>query len=211
MTYADSMPPPAAVPDPHSPWEACDHCQAPLDERQRYCVVCGGRRAHTDDPAARYFVAATRRARTSEAAPASQAARGGGSGIALALVLVLIPIAAALGVMAGRSGSGDGKQLVEALRAQKAPVVNVVGGGGTASDTSSSDGSATTVKGDDPNDANGKVISKTSFGTARQLTGAKVTKAQLEESRKALDHIVNSKGKAYVESQRDLPDQIVIP
>jgi hypothetical protein len=35
-----------------SQWEQCDHCQAPLDARQRYCVGCGARRPQADDPVA---------------------------------------------------------------------------------------------------------------------------------------------------------------
>ena len=60
-------------------------------------------------------------------------------------------------------------------------------------------------------DANGQVVSRTKYGTARKLEGAKPTRAQLDESRRALNKIVNSKGQAYVDSQRNLPDQIIIP
>jgi len=57
----------------------------------------------------------------------------------------------------------------------------------------------------------GKVISRTEYGSARQLTGDKVTQKDVDESAKAVDHIVNSKGKEYVKQQRNLPDTIVIP
>lgn len=216
MTYVDSTPPPATATHPTS-WEPCDHCQAPLAERQRYCVVCGARRSNADDPAARYFVAAARRARTPEAPPASAAATDGGapSRIWFALVLALLPLVAALGIVVGR-GSGSDQQLVDALKAQKAPVVNIVGGsGGAASDSAAASadddgGSASKASGkSDPVD--GEVIAHTRYGNARRLTDARVTPEQIEESRRALDHIVNSKGRAYVEQQRNLPDQIVIP
>lgn len=216
MTYTDGTPPSATATHATS-WELCDHCQAPLAERQRYCVVCGARRANADDPAARYFVAAARRARAAEAAPATTAgaeSNAAGARWRFALVLALLPIVAALGIAVGRGGSNDQQQLVDALKAQKAPVVNVVGGSGAAatSDTPSSDGDGSDAKASrDSSPANGDVIAKTRYGTARRLTDARVTPQQIEESRRALDHIVNSKGRAYVESQRNLPDQIVIP
>ena len=218
MTYTDPSSPPAAA---HAPgWELCDHCQAPLAERQRYCVVCGARRAHADDPAARWFVESARRARAAEAAPAAgagagRAADGSASRTRFALVFALLPLVAALGIVVGRgSGSGNDEQLVDALKAQKAPIVNVMGGGASsASDTSSGDAgsSGSGSKGDTSDPAKGDVIARTRYGSARSLTDSRVMPQQLEESRRALDHIVNSKGRAYVEQQRDLPDQIIIP
>jgi hypothetical protein len=213
MTYTDPTSPPGAA-----AWETCDHCQAPLAERQRYCVVCGARRAHADDPAARYFVESARRARAAEAAPAAggvapAAAAGAASRLRFALVFALLPLVAALGILVGR-GSGDDQQLVDALKAQKAPVVNVMGGGSAAAgDTSSDeDGSGSGgSKGDGGDSAKGKVIARTRYGSARSLTDSRVTQRQIEESRRALRHIVESKGRAYVEQQRNLPDQIVIP
>ncbi len=214
MTFTDPTPPPAPA---HASWELCDHCQAPLAERQRYCVVCGARRAHADDPAARYFVESARRARAAEVAPAPGTAQataaGSASRLRFALVFALLPLVAALGIVVGR-GSGNDQQLVDALKAQKAPVVNVMGGGASsASDTSSSGaGSGSgSKKGDTSNPAKGDVIARTRYGSARSLTDSRVTPQQLEESRKALDHIVNSKGRAYVDQQRNLPDQIIIP
>jgi hypothetical protein len=56
-----------------------------------------------------------------------------------------------------------------------------------------------------------KVLSKTRYGSAHQLEGSTVTQKDLADSKKAIDHIVHSKGKAYVEGQRNLPDQIVVP
>jgi hypothetical protein len=212
MTYTDPTSPPAAA---HAPaWEACDHCQAPLAERQRYCVVCGARRANADDPAARWFVASARRARAAAAAPSPQGATAASAAgrLRFALVFALLPLVAALGIVVGRSGGGN-DQLVDALKAQKAPIVNVIGGtgGGTSDASSDSRGSGSGSKGDRSDPAKGDVIARTRYGTARSLTDSRVTPQQLDESRKALRHIVESKGRAYVEQQRDLPDQIVIP
>lgn len=210
MAHTDPTSPPAA---PYlAAWEPCDHCQAPLAEGQRYCVVCGARRAHADDPAARYFVQQARRARAAEPAPVAgtPAAAGDASRLRFAIVLALLPLVAALGILVGR-GSGEDAQLVDALKAQKAPVVNVMGGGATASDGSSGGSDSADAGGEDADPAKGRVIARTRYGSARSLTDSSVTPQQIEESKRALRHIVESKGRAYVEQQRNLPDQIVIP
>jgi hypothetical protein len=208
MTYTDDMPAPAPG-AAGSPWEQCDHCQAPLDERQRYCVVCGSRRAQADDPVARYFVTAARRARATAVAPTASTTARSGRGAQTALILALLPLTAGIGVVVGRSANNNSEILAQALKAQKAPIVNVGSGSGSASLDEGDGGKRKRDKSTD--DADGKVIAKTEYGTARQLTGAKVTKEQLDESKQALEKIVNSKGKEYVEQQRGLPDQIVIP
>jgi hypothetical protein len=214
MTYTDdSSPPDAATLAEHSPWEACDHCQAPLEAGQRYCVSCGSRRAQADDPAARYFVTAARRARTSAAAPVAATPAGAPTGgIRTALLLALLPVVAAIGIFIGRGGDDGDKLLVEALKAQKAPVVNVGAGGGGGAAAADGGGAKKKKGADETADAaDGEVIGRGAYGTARKLTGAKATPVQLEESKEAIDKIVNSKGKEYVEQQRGLPDQIIVP
>lgn len=202
-------------------WEACDQCQAPLEARQRYCVVCGTRRLHAEDPAARFLADVTRRARTADAVAVTPAPRRS-SGVPL--ILALIPVAAAIGVLAGRGGDGSDQQIVDALKAQRAPIVNVTGGGTAAAaptDAAADSASAKSKaakKDADSADSGGKrtsdgakVIASGPTGDARQLEGSKVTAKQLAESKKAVKQINESKGKAYVDSQRNLPDQIVIP
>jgi hypothetical protein len=213
MTYTDDIPPPAVparVSDTR--WDSCDHCQAPLDERQRYCVACGARRAQADDPAARYFVTAARRARSGAAAPVARPASGPGTGIRTALLLALLPVVAAIGIVVGRDGDNGNELLLEALKAQKAPIVNVGGGGSAATAAADDKGAQKKDDGDGGADpADGEVIGRGAYGTARKLTGAKATKEQLEQSKQAIDKIVHSKGKEYVEQQRGLPDQIIVP
>jgi hypothetical protein len=127
--------------------EACEQCGAPVDTAQRYCVVCGSRRRHAPDPAARFLSASTSRSR-SAARGASGAAppRRSSPGVGTALMLALIPIAIGLGVLVGRaSNNADGK-LLAALRAQKPEIVNVGGaGGGTATKPASSGASVATL------------------------------------------------------------------
>lgn len=196
-------------------FEPCDECQAPLDERQRYCVVCGTHRPNADDPVARYLAESRRSRNTPPPAPAPPRSAGGAR---LALAIALVPLAAALGVLVGRGDAGGDQQLVEALKVQKAPVVNVVGGGAAvagAAKSAADDGSASADAGASASDTSkvkgGEVLARTEYGTARKLEGAKPTATQVAESKKALKKITDSKGKEYVESQRGLPDQIVIP
>ncbi|MDR9373190.1 hypothetical protein Q5424_29090, partial [Conexibacter sp. JD483] len=164
-----------------------------------------------------------RRARAASVAPPAAAPAGGrGGGIATALVFALLPIAAAAGIYVGRGGDDQSELLVKALNAQKAPVVNIVGGtGGGASAVDSGSGSSdsgSAAKRTARSDAaarsardGGRVIARTRYGDAHQLTGARITPRVRADSKRALDKIASSKGKEYVESQRGLPDQIVIP
>jgi hypothetical protein len=133
------VPPPVAPPQ-DSPYEPCDTCGNPLDERQRYCVSCGGRRRHSHDPAARFLAEATRHRRTRVLAAATPSARRrGATSAATAALIAVIPAALGAGVLIGRSsGGGDGK-LIAALRAEKAPVI-AYSGAGTGAATSASTG-----------------------------------------------------------------------
>lgn len=199
-------------------WDACDQCQAPLEARQRYCVVCGARRRNGDDPAARYLAEATRRARTPVAPVAAAAPRRSLS--PMALILALVPLAAAIGVLVGRGQDTGDQRLVEILKSQRPPVVNITGAtagaatpAATAAATSKAKAKTTTAKastGKRTSDG-AEVLASGPTGDARKLEDSKVTKKQLDESRDAVKRINESKGEAYVDSQKNLPDQIVIP
>jgi SPOR domain len=122
-------------------YERCDQCSSPVDKAQRYCVVCGSRNKGAEDPVARYLAVATSRARAATRSSASRPAserRRRASGLGTAAVIAAIPLAVALGVIVGRANSGGDGKLIAALRAQKAPVVKVTGGGpATSSDEAS--------------------------------------------------------------------------
>jgi hypothetical protein len=310
-------PPPAAQPTPETetgtaakaepPFEHCDTCGAPVDTDQRYCVSCGTRRRHVNDPAARFLSSATS-ARRRGARPAAVTRQRPASGLGLALLLAVIPLAVGLGVLVGRaSNNGDGK-LIAALKAQK-PVAAASGaatgaaataGGGTAgggtqvaalkstfplqsgyavelqtiarkSTTASAVAaaeSAAKAKGATsvglillsdfrvspapPGGAEviysgayhssadaakaltklkknfpgakvisvksaslaagaGKVLTKTNYGTAHQITGFKATPADLAQGRQVVNRVAHQIGKSYVGAQKNLPDQISVP
>ena len=136
--------PEAIAPPPEnaetSPYQPCDSCGSPLDDHQRYCVVCGERRKHADDPAARFLSAATRRRRTSAAksAPAAAGRRRGTASLATAAMIAVIPVTLGAGVLIGRSSAGGDGKLIAALHAQKAPVIEYSGSAPAASGSAAS-------------------------------------------------------------------------
>ncbi|MFZ0385013.1 MAG: hypothetical protein WAL22_05080, partial [Solirubrobacteraceae bacterium] len=96
----------------------CDDCNAPVDEEQRYCVVCGAHRRHVEDPAARYLSELTAQSRTRRAVTVARPVRQTavrGRGLGLAVALALVPVAAAVGVVAGRSSDNGNAKLIQAL------------------------------------------------------------------------------------------------
>ena len=56
-----------------------------------------------------------------------------------------------------------------------------------------------------------KVLAKTNYGSAHEVTGFKPGQAQLNAGAKAVQKIQQGAGKGYVDSQRGLPDQISVP
>jgi len=135
-------------------YETCEHCEAPVEAAQRYCVVCGARRKHVHDPAARFLAAASSRSRQPPRAVVGLAGVGvagvgrrGGSGLVVALAVAAIPLAVAAGLLIGRHGNSVPNSLLAALRAEKPPVVNVSAGGanGATAASATTGASATPV------------------------------------------------------------------
>jgi hypothetical protein len=100
----------------------CEHCHAPVERDQRYCVRCGTRQSHAANPATSYFAAAARSRRTGSPQP-----RRGGTlrGPWAALLLVLLPLGVAAGVLVGKGGaSSNNDQLISALLKQPLTVAS---------------------------------------------------------------------------------------
>ena len=98
-------------------YESCQECGAPLDRQQRYCVNCAARRSDASNPASRYFAAASRQRRLARApADPERSSRSGTGRAAAVFFFALLPIAVAIGVVVGRTGSGDEDKLLAALR-----------------------------------------------------------------------------------------------
>jgi hypothetical protein len=194
----------------------CEACGAPLDEQQRYCVHCGVRRPDVDEPALSWMGARRPRNAAASASPTAPPRNP----LALpALALLLLPIVAAAGVLVGRGGGADpvDPRLLQALRSQKAPVVKVsdaAGGGAVAAAAAEKAKVKAVPRKAKPGkrDATGaKVVAKTKYGVAHQITGFKPTKAKVNADRKLVQKINQSIGKNYLQAQRDLPDTIVVP
>ena len=121
----------------------CEQCGAPVDETQRYCVVCGAHRRHVNDPAARYLASATNRTRVAAATPRPRStATKRSHGLGTALVLAVIPLAVGLGVLVGRASNNGDDKLIAALRAQKPEIVT--NGGGSSAPAAAAAPAATT-------------------------------------------------------------------
>lgn len=118
-----------AAPGAPTSYQQCDSCGSPVDESQRYCVVCGTRRRHSNDPAARFMSEGTkrRRATASPAAVSAGARPRRSASLASAALITLIPVALGAGVLIGRSSGGGDANLIAALKAQKAPVIQYSG------------------------------------------------------------------------------------
>jgi hypothetical protein len=288
-------------------YESCDHCSAAVDTMQRYCVVCGTRRKHVYDPAARFLSEATSRTRSTSLGRSAPVRKRRSFSLASAAVLVAIPLAVAVGVLVGQAGNGSDSKLLAALKAQQPTVVNVGGGAGsgasqvasaastaattalssnftlqrgfavqlqTISGTGATQASVTATEqkarakgasavglitqadfnitpsppaGDDviysgqykaksAADAalaklkrsfpaakviavqsstaaavSGKVLAKSSYGTAHQVTGFKPTASQLATGGQLAAKTAKELNSNYVQSQKGLPDQVSVP
>lgn len=110
-----------------------------MEATQRYCVVCGTRRRHVADPAARFMSAATAQARTQarlERASAGTRRTRSLPGLGTALVIALIPLGIGLGVLLGRSSNNQDGKLLAAIAGRRQQVVTVSGTAGASSVTS---------------------------------------------------------------------------
>jgi len=56
----------------------------------------------------------------------------------------------------------------------------------------------------------GKTLTKTRYGAAHQIAGFKPTQSQVNQGSQAVSKIQSQAGKNYVNSQRGLPDVIVV-
>jgi hypothetical protein len=194
-------------------WLACPECRAPLDAEQRYCVGCGARQAHADNPAARWFGAAARRRHAAVPAPAPRR----GVGIGVALVIALLPLAVGGGVLIGRAGGGDA-HLLAALKGQKPTVVNVGGGagGGAGSAAEATPGAggaaAAASSGVASGGSGGNAALATGIGgTAHSVVNHKATATTRAHDGQIVKQLAHAKGQGYIGAQQSLPDVIDVP
>lgn len=192
-------------------YEPCESCGAPLDAQQRYCVNCATRRGNGANPSSRYFALMQKKARKPIGRPASKAP--GGSRAAAVGFFALLPIAVALGVVVGRSGSGEGdnEALLKALKSQEAATASAPATENTATATAKSNQkkkNAKAPKGADK--SGGEVVAKTDNGTVHQVTGYKPTKEKEEADTKLVEENPEQAGENYIKAQQNLPDVVVV-
>jgi hypothetical protein len=212
MTQSEQRAAPTANPVPPNTglgaYEPCQECGAPLDQQQRYCVNCAGRRANGANPSSRYFAAASRRARRPDHPPP---AKGSGASRAAAVAFfALLPIAVALGVVVGRNGGGeDNSALIDALRKQEAASSSTTAATETAA-SGSQKVAAAKGKGKASGKGTDKVVAHTKYGDVHQITNYKAPPAKVKEDTKIVEEIAQEGGAGYIKTQKKLPDVITV-
>lgn len=198
----------ATIPVVRGTYEPCEECGAPLDPQQRYCVNCAARRGNGANPASRYFAAMSKRARRPLAQPPAKA--GPNSRAAAVGFFALLPIAVALGVVVGRSGSGEGdnEALLQALRQQEAAVAST--GTGTTTASAGAKGKKPSKAGKEAKKGGGKVIATTTNGPVHQVTGFKASTQKTQEDTQIVEENPEQTGENYIKAQQNLPDVTVI-
>jgi hypothetical protein len=206
--------------------EPCEECGAPMDPQQRYCVECAARRGNGSNPSSRYFAAMSKKSRRPLTKGQAKAS-GGGSRAAAVGFFALLPIAVALGVVVGRSGSGDSNEeaLLKALhQAEKqqvaaAPVEEETAAAATTASVKAKGNEAKgAAKGKKAAakatakkaESHGKVLAKTKNGTVHQVTGFEPTKATEEADTKLVEENPEQTGENYIKAQQNLPDVVVV-
>jgi hypothetical protein len=192
-------------------YEPCENCGAPLDSQQRYCVNCATRRGNGANPSSRYFALMQKKARKPISRPTSKAP--GGSRAAAVGFFSLLPIAVALGVVVGRSGSGEGdnEALLKALKQQEAATASAAPTTATANTTAKSKkGKKNEKPAKGADKEGGKVVAQTDNGTVHQVTGYKPTKEKEEADTKLVEENPEQAGENYIKAQQNLPDVVVV-
>jgi hypothetical protein len=189
-------------------FEPCEECGAAMDPQQRYCVNCAARRGNGANPASRYFATMSKRARRPLARPAARQAPT--SRAAAVGFFALLPIAVALGVMVGRSGSGEDSSdaLLQALRERQTTAVAAAPATTAATATAKAKKGA---KGDKAKGkGEGKVIAHTSNGDVHEVTNFHASKQKEEEDTRIVAENPEQTGENYIKAQQNLPDVIVV-
>jgi hypothetical protein len=134
VEVSETQPIATTVPAPEqAPYDQCGQCGAPVEAKQRYCVVCGFHRRQVRDPVSRYMMRATSHARSGSPRRPGRSRRA--SSLGAAVLIASVPLAVGLGVLVGRSSNSGDAKLIAALRSQRPAVITAGGGGGASSAT----------------------------------------------------------------------------
>jgi hypothetical protein len=129
---------------PQQQFLLCEHCQAPVDPDQRYCVSCGARQSHARNPATSYFATTARRRRMGQQLTRTESVLRGPWFV---LLLILLPIGVGVGVLVGRSGSSNNDKLIAALAKQQ-PIAAAAPAGSASTTSEASSASSGSLPSD---------------------------------------------------------------
>jgi hypothetical protein len=198
-------------------YESCEQCGSAVDNNQRYCVVCGSRRKHVQDPALRYMASASARTRGATASTSRPARRKGSASLGTALVIAVIPVAVALGLVIGHSDNGANAKLLSALRNAHGENVYVQAGGGSESSgsnggSSSSGKSNKHGKSSKSGNNSGQTLNTTKYGSFNSVASLKApTQQQQQQGAQVVKRDQSDTNQSYVNQQKGLPNVISVP
>jgi hypothetical protein len=187
--------------------EPCEECGAPMDPQQRYCVNCAARRGNGANPASRYFATMSKRARRPLAGPAAK--QSPTSRAAAVAFFALLPLAVGLGLVIGRSGSGNDNNdaLLQALRERPTATAGTVATAGAGATAKKAKAEAKTGKGKSKGE--GKVT-HTENGDVHDVANFEASKQKEEEDTQIVAENPEQTGDDYIKAQQNLPDVIVV-
>jgi hypothetical protein len=178
--------------------EPCEECGAPMDPQQRYCVSCAARRGNGANPSSRYFAAMSKRARRPLVGPATKQSPSGRA--AAVAFFALLPLAVGLGLVIGRSGSGN-----DSSDALLQGWLGAAGGAATA-EKAKKDGKG--GKGEGKGEE--KVVAHTENGDVHEVANFEASKQKEEEDTQIVAENPEQTGDDYIKAQQNLPDVIVV-
>jgi hypothetical protein len=191
-------------------YEPCEECGAPMDPQQRYCVNCAARRGNGANPSSRYFAMMSKRARPPLAPPTER--QSSTSRAAAVGFFALLPIAVALGVMVGRSGSGEDNSdaLLQALRERQSTVATAAATPGAGTTTAAPKANKKASAKQSSEKPEEKVVAHTANGDVHEVTNFKASEQKEAEDTKLVEENPEQTGENYIKAQQNLPDVIVV-
>lgn len=187
--------------------EPCEECGAPMDPQQRYCVNCAARRGNGANPASRYFATMSKRSRRPlTGTPQKQSPTSRAAAVAF---FALLPLAVGLGLVIGRSGSGDDNSdaLLQALRERPAATAGTVATTGSAATAQKAKADA---KGGKAKSKGAGKVTHTENGDVHDVANFEASKQKEEEDTQIVAENPEQTGDDYIKAQQNLPDVIVV-
>jgi hypothetical protein len=190
--------------------EPCEECGAPMDPQQRYCVNCAARRGNGANPSSRYFATMSKRSRRPLTGPPPK--QSPTSRAAAVAFFALLPLAVGLGLVIGRSGSGNDNSdaLLQALRERPAATAGTLATTGSAATVKKAKKDAKAAKGKGKGKGTDKVVAHTENGDVHEVANFEASKQKEEEDTQIVAENPEQTGDDYIKAQQNLPDVIVV-